>query len=183
MPAEDAVFAGWDALREAMSSWGIQSREDLSEWIHNQGFVQPRWGAHFCARAQERILHGAVTRDVRCTALESACVQITLQACQRGLPPEPSNQVFAVDDGVCTQTAPPVVPSSPTPWQMLDDIDVDAVYHTRFNVLQNCPAHLKGRFRQATRTAFEARHQATFAKDCNAALTIRVWKLFCVLQS
>ena len=125
MPAEDAVFVGWDALREAMSS-GHQSREDLSEWIHNQGFVQPRWGAHFCARAQERILHGAVTRDVRCTAVESACVQITLQACQ-GLHPESSNQVFAVDDGVCTQTTP-VIPSSPTPWQMLDDIDV--VPHT-----------------------------------------------------
>ena len=54
MAGEAAVHAGWDALQEAMSSWGIQSREDLSEWIHNQGFVQPRWGAHFCARAQEQ---------------------------------------------------------------------------------------------------------------------------------
>ena len=96
----------------------------------------------------------------------------------QGLRPEPSNQVFAVDDGVCTQTAP-VVPSSPTLWQMLDDIDGDTVYHTRFNVLQSCPVHLKGRFRQATRTALEARHQAALAED--ATQEIRVWKLFCVL--
>ena len=89
MAGEDAVYAGCDALRETMSSWGIETLEDLSEWIHNQEFVQPRWGAHFCARAQERILNGAVIRDVRCAALESACVQITLQACQRGLPLEP----------------------------------------------------------------------------------------------
>ena len=40
---------------ETMLSWGIATREDLSEWIHNQGFVQPRWSAHFCARAQERM--------------------------------------------------------------------------------------------------------------------------------
>ena len=64
MPGEAAVYAGWDALQETMSSRSIQSREDLSEWIHNQRFVQPRWGAHFCVRAQERILNGAVTRDV-----------------------------------------------------------------------------------------------------------------------
>ena len=49
MAGEDAVYAGWDALRETVSSWGIETREDLSEWIHNQGFVQARWGAHFCA--------------------------------------------------------------------------------------------------------------------------------------
>ena len=68
MAGEDAVYAGWDALREILFSWGIATREDLSEWIHNQGFVSRRWGAHFCARV-------------------SVCVQITLQACQRSLSP------------------------------------------------------------------------------------------------
>ena len=38
MPGEDALYVGWDALHEAMESWGIQSREHLSEWIHNQVF-------------------------------------------------------------------------------------------------------------------------------------------------
>ena len=38
-----AAHAGWDALCGAMREWGIHSREDLSEWIHRQGFPQPRW--------------------------------------------------------------------------------------------------------------------------------------------
>ena len=41
-------------------------------------------------------------------------------------------EVSAPDDGVCrprTQLAPSVVPSSPTPWEILD-ISVDAVSHT-----------------------------------------------------
>ena len=53
MAGEDVVYTGWDALRETMLSWGIATREDLSEWIHNQGFVQPRWGAHFCGSSGE----------------------------------------------------------------------------------------------------------------------------------
>ena len=53
MPAEDAVFAGWDALREAMSSWGIQSREDLSEWIHNQGLFN-QGGGHISVHEPRR---------------------------------------------------------------------------------------------------------------------------------
>ena len=123
-----------------------------------------------------------MTRNVRCTALESACVQITLQACQRGLHEGPSTQASAAGDGFRphrTQPAPAVFPSSPTPWQMLDNIDVNTVYQTRFNVLQNCPVHLKGRFRQASRTAFDACHQAAFGED--ATQEIRAWKLFCVL--
>ena len=62
---------------------------------------------------------------------------------------------------------------------MLDSINADAVYHRRFNVLQNCPAHLKGGFRQAARTALETRHQAALAED--ARQEVRVWKLFCML--
>ena len=30
----EAVFEAWHALSGAMRSWGMQSREDLSEWIH-----------------------------------------------------------------------------------------------------------------------------------------------------
>ena len=102
------------------------------------------------------------------------------QACQRGLH-EP-NQGSTVGDGVRiqrTKPAPPVVPCSPTRWQMLDNIDVNAVYQTRLDVLQNCPAHLKGRFRQASRTALDARNQAALGGD--ATQEIRAWKLFCVL--
>ena len=68
----DAVFEAWHALSGVVRSWGILSLEDLSEWIHRQGFPQPRWGGHFSGRAQERILTTAALTDARVSALESA---------------------------------------------------------------------------------------------------------------
>ena len=59
MPGHEAVMAGWETLHLAVDTMGIQSVEGLSEWIHGQGFPQPRWGAHFS---------GASTR----TALEQS---------------------------------------------------------------------------------------------------------------
>ena len=50
VPRRLAVTVGWEVLHNAMRSWCIQSREDLSEWIHNQGFPRPRWGAHFSGK-------------------------------------------------------------------------------------------------------------------------------------
>ena len=116
-------------------------------------------GAHCCARAQERILNGAVTRDVRCAAIESACVQITLQACQRGLPPEPSH----CEQGQTSGDTPGltiVENVSHDSWCRLDGVDLQEVFDRRLRVMQGCPHYLRGRFRQATRCALEARHQA-----------------------
>ena len=72
MTGSEAVFAGWEALQSVMNSWCIRSREGLSEWIHGQGFPQPRWGSHFSERAQERILNMAINQDGRVAALEAA---------------------------------------------------------------------------------------------------------------
>ena len=178
MPGGDALYAGWDALHEAMESWGIQSREHLSEWIHNQGFPRPRWGAHFCARAQERILNGVVTRDVRGAAIEAVCVQVALQTCrQHGMPPEPShNQQPTVPASSCDRED--MLNSG---WEWLDGVDVQQVFDKRFRVMQGCPHHVRGRFRQATRCALEARHNAIRAQ--NRISEIRAWKLFCLLPS
>ena len=35
MGGREALTAGWEALRDVMRSMGIQSREQLAEWIHN----------------------------------------------------------------------------------------------------------------------------------------------------
>ena len=160
----------------AMVSWGIQSREDLSEWIHNQGFPRPQWGAHFCARAQERIINGVVTRDVRGAAIETVCVQIALQTCrQHGMPPEPShNQQPTVPASTCDRED---MPSSA--WEWLDGVDIQQVFDKRFWVMQGCPHQVRGRFRQATRCALEARHNAIRAQD--RTTEIRAWKLFCLV--
>ena len=81
--AQEALRVGWDVLCHTMRSWGVRSREDLAEWIHQQGFRRPRWGAHFSARAQERILNTTVARDARGAAIESVYIHMVLQACGR----------------------------------------------------------------------------------------------------
>ena len=53
VPGREAAITGWEVLHNAMRSWGIESREGLSEWIHHQGFPRPRWGAHFSGHVQE----------------------------------------------------------------------------------------------------------------------------------
>ena len=84
----DAVFEAWHALSGVMRSWCIRSREDLSEWIHRQCFVQPRWKGHFSGRAQERIITTAALIDVRASALKSAYVRVALHACEETPPCE-----------------------------------------------------------------------------------------------
>ena len=96
---EDAVLIGWTALLETMQSWSIRSPEDLSEWIHGQGFRHPRWRAHFSGRVQGRILNKAVARDARCAVLESTYVQITIHACTQGLPPDPVHTQCSANSG------------------------------------------------------------------------------------
>ena len=72
------------------------------------------------------------------------------------------------------------VPKNRTPWEMFDDIDLEEEFqHRRFQVLQGCPAHLKGRFRQAARVALEARHNAVHNND--HTMEVRSWKLFLLL--
>ena len=65
VPALEALHMGWRVLCGTMRSWGVSSREDFAEWMHRQGFVRPRWGAHFSGRIQERILNAVVVRDAR----------------------------------------------------------------------------------------------------------------------
>ena len=50
VPGREAVLMGRGLSTTPCAS---HSKEDLSEWIHNQGFSRSRWGAHFNGRAQE----------------------------------------------------------------------------------------------------------------------------------
>ena len=56
-----------------------------SVWfVRQQGSAaQPRWGAHFSGRVQERILNMAIVRDARAVAFESVYVQVSVHACQQ----------------------------------------------------------------------------------------------------
>ena len=42
VPRVDRTGNRSGGVRVVMRPWGVTSREDLSEWIHNQGFRQPR---------------------------------------------------------------------------------------------------------------------------------------------
>ena len=83
--SEEALTVGWEVLHNAMRSWRVNSREDLSEWIHNQGYPRPRWGAHVSGRVQERIMNMVIARDVGGVGLESVFVQLTMSSCPEGL--------------------------------------------------------------------------------------------------
>ena len=161
---------GWEALHDAMRSQGITSREDLSEWIHNQGFPRPRWCAHFSGRAQERILNFTVSQDARGSAIEALYVHIVLHRCRSvhhvPINPEPQRGVQ------CPQR-------QETNWEVLDRFDLHEVFEMRFRVLQSCPRHLRGRFQHASRCALEARHQAV--REGDRTMEVRAWKLFCLL--
>ena len=77
MVGHDAVFDAYHALSGVMRSWSIQSREDLSERIHRQRFVQPTWkrafqwegtGAHFD--------HSSDHLGVGVSILASGCMRV-----------------------------------------------------------------------------------------------------------
>ena len=172
--AQEALRVGWDVLCHTMRSWGVRSREDLAEWIHQQGFRRPRWGVHFSARAQERILNATVARDARGAAIESVYIHMVLQACQSGRRLEMGDPPQVTTRRECTTRAQDIVESQ---WATLDDVCLQEVFKQRFAILQGCPAHLKARYRHALTTALEAVHTAVQQND---VAKIRGWKLFIV---
>ena len=78
MEASVAARTGWLALKGAMRSWGVHSREELSIWLRRQGFPGPAPGNHISARAQEFILTEGCSHDGRVTLLESSFVTLVL---------------------------------------------------------------------------------------------------------
>ena len=134
-------------------------------------FPQPRWGAHFSGRAQERLLNAAAAHDAHVTGLKSAYVRVILQACEHGIT-EAVHQI--------PHRRPIERPSLPERyWEALDAINLEDVFQKRFGVLQSCPHQFKGRFRNASRMSLLERHDAVVAGDHQRQ--IRVWKAFTLL--
>ena len=133
-----------------------------------------RWRAHFSSRAQERIMNIAIAADARVSALESLFVKLVLVECQGGdrdpkhVVPRASDR----NDGVSVS-----FPDSC--WEVLDTVDLQEVFQCRFSVLQNCPHHVRGRFRMAARVALKTRSHAVRTQDHQGE--VRGWKLFCLL--
>ena len=65
-----AVLDGWSAKATAMRSWGVRSREDLSEWILKQGlmgksFQWPRTRENFVHRSDDGFQSSLIASNVR----------------------------------------------------------------------------------------------------------------------
>ena len=75
---QEAARIGWLALREVMRSWGIVSREGLTQWLQSEGFQAVQPGNHIGARAQEVLLGRACSEDARVALLESVYVALVL---------------------------------------------------------------------------------------------------------
>ena len=64
VPGREAAITGWEVLHNAMRSWGIESREGLSEWIYHQGFSETKVESSFqrpCARENPQLCHSGET--------------------------------------------------------------------------------------------------------------------------
>ena len=165
----DAVFEAWHALS------GVLSREDLSEWIHRQGFVQPWWRGHFSGRAQEGILTTAVLTDARVWAFESAHVRVVVLHARGQAPPCEAPQSVA-----SVHQSEPVPDSFPDScWAVMDDANLQDILQEKFSTLQSCPQSFRGRFRHASRQVLEVRHEAV--NSCDEVTEERAWKAFCLL--
>ena len=125
----------WEVLHNTIRSLGIESKQDLPDWIHNQGFPRPRWGAHFSGPAQKRIWNTAIARDLRGIGYEALYVHVVMEACR-----EETMEVEEPEPGMRTQDRPL------TGWEDLDDVCLRRVFECRFRVLQGSPAFLKERF-------------------------------------
>ena len=118
---------------------------------------------YISGRVQERILNIGIAQDARVSAIESACVMVTMAECEHRqepvVPPTPRaarpniNNEFPVS---C--------------WEALDGINLQEVFESRFNVfLQSCPHSVRGKFREARSEA--VRVQDAFGEACVVAPT------------
>ena len=129
------------------------------------------WGHHFSGSVQERILNMAIAVDARVSALECLFVKLTLAECQRQDPPMVRGEFRRRQD------QQEVVHHND--WEWLDSVSLLEAFGRRVPVLQSCPYHIRGRFRQAMRQALELMSHAVRTQD--RVSEVRGWKLFCLL--
>ena len=117
-------------------------------------------------------MNAAAAHDARVTGLESAYVQLVLQACEQGTEEAPPCQHRRHVD----RDLPPE-----SCWEAFDAINLEDVFQKRFSVLQSCPHHLKGRLRYAFRLALQERHAAVVVGDRQRE--IRAWNAFTLIPN
>ena len=121
-----------------------------------------------------------VAVDVRVSGLEAIYVQVALSACRR-VPMPVERILHEVARGTVGRPQTTALPETFLKefWAVMDDVTLRDLFDLRFPVLQSCPHHVRGRFRQANGRVLEARHEA--ARSHDTVLEERAWKAFCIL--
>ena len=134
---QEAARIGWLALREVMRSWGIVSREGLTQWLQREGFQAVQPGNHIGARAQEVLLGRACSEDARVALLESVYVPLVLH----------TGRETRVEPALAATEAP-LRDSVLGGWAQLDEVDLQEELLNRVAMLKSCPHFLRGRMRE-----------------------------------
>ena len=74
----EAVRSGWSSLRSVMRTWGVDSSEDLSQWLRSHGFAATQPGDRIPARVQGALSQEVCRTDARVVLLEAVFVQLVL---------------------------------------------------------------------------------------------------------
>ena len=165
---------GWAALRAVLRSWGIQSPEQLSQWLRSRGFPVVRPGHHISARAQEYLLHEGCTEDARVALLETVFVLITLHLGRTSGVPPPTRLNHTGSRGAVSRAISTTLPLSS--WESLDEVNLEEWFLRRVPIMKKCPHFLRGRLRQCFAVALRERQRARLVQDSQAEE--RAWKLF-----
>ena len=172
MEASVAARTGWLALRGAMRSWGVHSREELSTWLRRQGFPGLALGNHISARAQEFVLTEGCSHDGRVTLLESSFVTLVLHTGRTQTVQNPTS--VAERPRVVQRPRPPPVFSDS--WASLDGVQVEELFTQRVPMLKSCPHFFRGKLRHCFGIALREQRRAKIEGDRVAET--RAWKLF-----
>ena len=169
--ASGAVRIGWDALREAMRSWGVNSEAELSDWLGRNGFPATQPGHHIVARAQEHILTAGCRVDARVGLLESAFVTLTLS---EGRQRASGTSRRHTNERRHSTAIPAEVPRES--WEQMDQINMEEVFLRRVPMLKSVPHFMRGRFRHNLTVTLQERCRAKLVGD--RVGEERAWKAF-----
>ena len=127
----------------------------MAEWMHTHTKVlhATMGRASSADGAQERLLNLTIAEDARVSRLESLYVRLTLAECRRVEEEAPATSQQRSRRFPLRPTRGFLVHFQAVGWEVLNSIDLEEVFQNKFPVLQNCPDHVRGRFRQVARHA------------------------------
>ena len=89
MPAKEGLAYAWRSLRQTFRDWGVNTPDQLADWIGRHGHRRPRPGTYFNRDAQRSILEETCSHNANVSGLETVYVQIVLFLSRQPQPAPP----------------------------------------------------------------------------------------------